>query len=341
MTKRLFLITLMILPAIPIPCWAVDMNSCVFNNHAKSIAFIEYSYKDDKGGHDTIKGSGFVISTDGHIVTASHVLRPSDQAKVTDESVAVHLESSTYPAISAQIVRRDNDLDVALLKIPTHPGQPWSALPVGDSSAIHVGSPVTGLGYPSGSDLSIIPTSLVTSPNTIIDGVAKPWWQTGLSLNPGDSGGPIFGPLGTVIGVAVAGRVGASLITYVIPLQYAHSLLEDAAVKMAAAGPCADAPVCRDVSHGLEKYAIDEPVGRWSDWRGGGYNRNAYCNDLLGALKSEYPDAEFTKTRDDEESRDKGFRQFEYRYFCEFRRQEQPIYREAKGVECLEKTSSP
>jgi hypothetical protein len=345
MLRLLFLSVLMIATVATMPCWAAEMDLCVFNNHAKSIASVEYTYKDGKGAGNTSKGSGFLVSSEGHILTAAHVLRPIDQSEVVEEAVTVQLGSSSseVPKIPAQIIKRDSDLDIALLKIPTHPDQPLMALPIGDSSAVHVGTLITGLGYPKGGDLSFIRTSAVISPNTIILGVAKPWWQTDLALNEGDSGGPLFGPLGTVIGIALASRSGATLITYVLPIQYAQSLLDLAAAKTMIAGPCADLPECEDPSHGLDKYAIDVPVGKWSDWRGGGYNRNAYCNDLLGELKFQYPKANFAKIRDDEHNRTINdladpfhkVGHVEYQYYCEFQRQEQPVYRRAKGVECL------
>ena len=98
---------------------------------------------------------------------------------------------------------------------------------------------MSGLGYPSGA-ISIIPESLITSPNAVVSGKLKPWWQTGLALNAGDSGGPIFGPKGNVIGVAEAMRDSAQLISYVIPLQFGSGLLASAGATTVPEGPCAE-----------------------------------------------------------------------------------------------------
>lgn len=315
--------------------WADSQLACLFDNHAAAIALTEYTYKDDQKGGDIVRGSGFIIRSDGHILTAAHVLRPLfEHVKIVEESVKVRLGSATAEAIPAIIIRRDAESDTALLKIEAR-DQRWPTLPIGKSAGLNVGTLLTALGYP-GSDLAIVPAAPISSRNSLVSGVLKPWWQTALALNPGNSGGPVFGPLGTVVGVAIAMREdNAQLISYVVPIQYAQPLLAQAGVALSVAGPCGDIPSCRLEAHGLDHYGVSEIIGRWSDWRGGGYNRPAYCNDLLGSLKAQFPNSNFTKIRDDENSRDTGFRHFEYRYYCEFNRQEGPIWRDAKDVNCI------
>jgi len=319
---------------------AIAQNAgCIFREHSPAAVFVEYTYttKDNETGRE--KGSGFVVSQSGHIVTNAHVVRPNDKGIVpTKEAVSVRiggLRSSEEPAI---IIRRDDEMDLALLKISVG-ANVLPTIPIGTSTGMDVGDKLTGLGYPD-SDVAIVPQAEITARNTVADGALRPWWQTGLALNPGNSGGPVFGKLGTIVGIAVAVRRNAQLISYVIPIQYAR-IIEEAGVKPTLAGPCADLPTCRHQKHGLDKYAIDVTADGWSGWRGGGYNRTAYCNDLLTSLRRSYPNSEFSKIRDDEESRDKGFRQIEYRYYCAFRRTEQPIYKEDRTVACVSNQAQP
>ena len=231
---------------------------------------------------------------------------------------------------------RDPSIDLALLQLDPRPeGGEWSTVRVGNSSNFAVGAPLIGLGFGSSGDIAIVPPGQKTAQNTIVDGVMKPWWQTNLSLNPGNSGGPIFGQLGTVVGIAVAKNDAAQLVTYVIPINFAQHLLDAANVQSQQAALCAVFPQCEHPSHGIDKYAIDETKNGWSGWRRGGYNRGAYCNDLLQQLQASYPASTFTFLRDDEQVRDAGFRVIEYRYYCEFRRRETPIYVSKRSIACV------
>jgi S1-C subfamily serine protease len=318
----------------PSPAQGTEAGRCLFDNAAASVAAVDYHFTDDQQASDSVQGTAFLVSSDGYLLTVAHVLHPiQEDVHVVTETVTVRFGPVGSTPIPATIVQRDYGSDLALLKIAPRPGG-WPALPIGDSSTIDVGDTLTGLGFPGG-DLAIVPTAQVTARTTRLQGQIKPWWQTALALNPGNSGGPIFNRSGTTVGLAVAVRENAQLITYVIPIQYAQYMLTAAGSVRSATGLCGSFPSCAHPSHGVDRYEIDRREERWSAWRDGGYNRTAYCNDFLGQLRSSYPNGQFEKVDDNEESRSDIFRHFEYRYFCAFRHTERPLYRTAAGPECV------
>lgn len=215
---------------------------CLFSKSRNSMAFIKYEYT-EKGGQSAPEyGSGFLVSADGYILTAAHVLSPPESVDAEDvvfEQVSVTLGTSVGgESETAAIIKRDRDLDVALLKIKEK-ASPRPFLKLGQSGNLAVGDELTGLGFPNGSDIAIVPTSSLTAKNAVISGVLKQFWQTGLAFNPGNSGGPVFDGKGLVVGIADRIAEEEQLISYVIPIQQASPMLSIAGVKVSETpGPC-------------------------------------------------------------------------------------------------------
>jgi putative serine protease PepD len=142
---------------------------------------------------DVGTGSGFVVSSDGYLVTNAHVVEGSGgkiQAKVGDGKV-----------LDAKLVGEDPSTDLALLKVSATNLKP---LTLADSSNVQVGDPAYAIGNPFGLDRTLttgVVSALqrqISSPNGFsIDDVI----QTDAAINPGNSGGPLFNTAGQVIGV--------------------------------------------------------------------------------------------------------------------------------------------
>jgi putative serine protease PepD len=162
----------------------------VYNNAKNAIAFI--SAQTSQG---TATGSGFVVSSDGKIVTNEHVIDGATQVTV---KVGVNGKAQT-----AQVIGADASKDLAVLKVD--PGTTkLHVLAFGDSSSVQVGDPVYAIGNPYGLD-DTLTSGIVSALNRQIqapDGTPTTGAiQTDAALNPGNSGGPLLDGSGKVIGV--------------------------------------------------------------------------------------------------------------------------------------------
>jgi S1-C subfamily serine protease len=174
-------------------------------------------------GGGTATGSGFVIDTDGHILTNNHVVSRA-------QTIRVKLGSSntTY---DAHVVGTDPATDLALLKIDA-PSSDLGPLALGDSSSVQVGDPVVAIGNPFGLDQTAT-TGIVSAlqrqiqaPNGFsISNVI----QTDASINPGNSGGPLINSSGQVIGITsqieTGGSGGSVGIGFAIPSNTARQVV--------------------------------------------------------------------------------------------------------------------
>ncbi|MGN0968174.1 MAG: S1C family serine protease [Oscillospiraceae bacterium] len=140
-------------------------------------------------------GSGFVISSDGYIVTNYHVIEGASTIKVT------FYDGTVY---DATLVGGEQSNDVAVLKIDAKGLKP---VIIGDSDAVNVGQAVTAIGNPLG-ELTFSQTAGIISAKdrtvTLTGGIEINMLQTDCTINSGNSGGPLFNNYGEVIGITSA-----------------------------------------------------------------------------------------------------------------------------------------
>ena len=165
-------------------------------------------------------GTGFVISTDGTILTNNHVVEGADQ-------VVVQLSNShPYPA---KVLGRDSATDIAIVKIESK--EALTALPLGDSDAADVGDWVVAIGNPFGLSHTVSVGIVSAKGRTREDVPLDPsgyydFLQTDASINPGNSGGPLLNLRGEVVGMNTAVRGGgAQGIGFAIPINMVQKLL--------------------------------------------------------------------------------------------------------------------
>lgn len=141
--------------------------------------------------HGESMGSGFIISSDGYVLTNHHVIDGADEVKV---------KLSDGREFTAKVVGSDEQSDVALLKIATT-GLP--ALRIGDSKALKPGQWAVAIGSPFGLDHSVTAgiISAVGRSNPYADQQYVPFIQTDVAINQGNSGGPLLNTRGEVIGI--------------------------------------------------------------------------------------------------------------------------------------------
>ena len=134
------------------------------------------------------EGSGFIISSDGLIMTNAHVVRGASE-------VTVRLtDRREYPA---KVIGIDARSDIALIRIKA---TNLPTVKIGDSRGLRVGEWVLAIGAPFGFDNSAT-AGIVSAKNRPLNGDAVPFIQTDVPINPGNSGGPLFNMRGEVVGV--------------------------------------------------------------------------------------------------------------------------------------------
>ena len=155
------------------------------------------------------KGSGFIISSTGIIVTNNHVVNEAKTVSVTLS------DGSTYPA---QVLGTDQRTDLAVLKI--NAGRPLPYVDLGSSANVEPGEWVIAMGNPFGLGGSVSAGIVSALGRDIGDGPYDRFIQVDAPINEGNSGGPLFDQQGDVIGVntAILSPTGGSVgIGFAIP----------------------------------------------------------------------------------------------------------------------------
>ena len=157
-------------------------------------------------------GSGFIISSDGLILTNAHVVR---------EAKDVTVKLSDRREYAAKVLGIDTATDIAVLRIDA------KNLPVvrlGDPKSLEVGDPVLAIGAPYGLEQTAT-SGIVSAKGRSLPGDAVvPFIQTDAAVNPGNSGGPLFDGTGSVVGInsQIYSRSGGFQgVSFAIPINVA------------------------------------------------------------------------------------------------------------------------
>jgi S1-C subfamily serine protease len=151
------------------------------------------------------EGSGFVLDTDGSIVTNAHVVTedPTTPTGERQEAKAVYVEFPDRNVVSAKIVGFDPFGDVALIQVDPD-GLDLRPLKLGDDSDLVVGQPVAAIGSPFGEQHSLS-VGIVSATDRSVDSLTEfqieGAIQTDASINPGNSGGPLLEADAKVVGI--------------------------------------------------------------------------------------------------------------------------------------------
>ncbi len=187
-------------------------------------SFSPFGEPEQEGG--TATGSGFVIDTEGHMLTNNHVVEGADriQVKLGDSETSYE----------AKVVGADPAMDLALLDVEA-PEDALHPLALGRSAEMEVGDPVVAIGNPFGLDRTVtsgIVSALqrqISAPDgfSISDVI-----QTDAAINPGNSGGPLINADGEVIGInsqiATGGGGGGNVgIGFAIPIDTVKAEIEE------------------------------------------------------------------------------------------------------------------
>jgi len=204
------------------------------------------------GSGEQSLGSGFILWSDGYILTNHHVIKDSKE-------VVVRL--SDRRQFEATVVGSDERSDIALLKIDA---KDLPAVKIGDVAKSRVGDWVLAIGSPFGFDYTVT-TGILSAKNRNLDTEQYvPFLQTDAAVNPGNSGGPLFNLKGEVLGInsqIYSQNGGFQGVAFAIPIDVAanvaKALKENGKVVRGWLGI-----VMQEVDRNLAKsFGMDKPGG--------------------------------------------------------------------------------
>jgi serine protease Do len=198
------------------------------------------------------QGSGFIISSDGLILTNAHVVRNAQEVTV---------KLADRRELKAKVLGADPATDIAVLRVSA------SALPTvkfGDPKALEVGDYVLAIGAPFGFDQSAT-AGIVSAKGRSLPGDAYvPFIQTDAAVNPGNSGGPLFDAAGNVVGINAqiySQTGGYQGLSFAIPIDVAlHA--KDQIVATGHASHARLGVMVQDLNQALaESFGLNRPDG--------------------------------------------------------------------------------
>lgn len=168
-------------------------------------------------------GSGFIISSDGLVVSNRHV--------VEDANATYTVQLADGTKHDAKVLARDTSIDLALLKIE---GKDFPTVELGDSDALELGQSVVAIGNALGEFSNSVTRGIVSGLNRKITAggvmsgseVIDQAIQTDAAINPGNSGGPLLTLDGKVIGVNTAVSQQGQSVGFAIPINVAKQSIE-------------------------------------------------------------------------------------------------------------------
>ena len=158
------------------------------------------------------QGSGFLVSSDGIVLTNAHVV---------DGAKEVTVKLSNHREYKAKVLGADRTSDIAVLKIDAHE---LPTVQIGDSNQLHVGDYVLAIGEPFGLEETAT-AGIVSAKGRSLPGDGYvPFIQTDAAVNPGNSGGPLFDANGNVVGINAqiyTNSGGYQGVSFAIPINLA------------------------------------------------------------------------------------------------------------------------
>ncbi len=223
------------------------------------------------GGGNVAQGTGFIVRSNGVILTNFHVIRGAQQAIVKLRTGEV------YDRV--WVLDYDAFRDLAVLKIQA------TRLPtvqLGPSEDVDVGDVVIAIGNPKGMEHTV--SDGIVSAKRVVEGTE--YIQMTAAISPGSSGGPLYSARGKVIGITTLTRADAQMMNFAVPLKYALPMLDASeAEKKTVAQVTAETgtrqrPEQREVADEERGNTVSDPSGTFlvtlpAGWRAMPPNENA------------------------------------------------------------------
>jgi serine protease Do len=213
-----------------------------------------FQQRGQRGGQVPFKGlgSGFIISSDGLILTNAHVVR---------EAKDVTVKLSDRREFTAKVLGSDTTTDIAVLRINA------TGLPVvrlGDPRQLEVGDPVLAIGAPYGLEQTATQGIVSAKGRSLPGDSVVPFIQTDAAVNPGNSGGPLFDGSGAVVGINAqiySQSGGFQGLSFAIPINVALKV-KDQIVATGKATHARLGVTVQDLNQALaESFGLKKPDG--------------------------------------------------------------------------------
>ena len=224
MTRRFAAALLALAVLTPPPAEAQNVGQ-MFRRVNPSVVIIRARWKEVAGTGQVTRvsevGSGVLVTADGKVITAAHVVQTADEITV---------EFLGGEQIGARVIASEPEADVSLLQLDRVPVKTTVAT-FGNSDRSEVGDQVFIIGAPYGiaHTLSVGYITGRHKPNTVYSEMAlAEFFQTDAAINPGNSGGPMFNMAGEVIGVAshnISKSGGSEGLGFVVTINMTRRLL--------------------------------------------------------------------------------------------------------------------
>ncbi len=207
-----------------LPAVVFVQSTTIENADARGGSPLDFFFRDRGGGGEQPRefrqdgaGSGFLVSSDGWIVTNNHVIEGAT-------SVTVLLDDHEY---EAKVQGADPATDIAVLRIERD--EPFAYLALGSSEELRVGEWVMAVGNPL-SLASSVTVGIVSAKGRVLPGLTGDtsfdnFIQTDAAINRGNSGGPLVNLRGEVIGISTAMNFGAENIGFAVPVDTLKNVL--------------------------------------------------------------------------------------------------------------------
>ncbi len=198
------------------------------------------------------KGSGFIISSDGFVLTNAHVVEGSDEILVG---------MSDRRELNAKVVGTDTRTDVALLKVDA---ENLPTVRIGDPAQLKVGQWVLAIGSPFGFDYTATQGIISSLSRNLPSGGYVSFIQTDAAVNPGNSGGPLFNLNGDVIGVnsQIYTRSGGYQgVSFAIPIDLVMDIVDQLRTTGRVSRGWLGVLIQEVTSELAESFGLDKPKG--------------------------------------------------------------------------------
>ena len=198
------------------------------------------------------QGSGFIISSDGLILTNAHVVR---------EAKDVTVKLSDRREFSAKVLGSDPTTDIAVLRINA---KDLPTVRLGDPRQLEVGDPVLAIGAPYGLEQSATQGIVSAKGRSLPGDTVVPFIQTDAAVNPGNSGGPLFDGSGAVVGINAqiySQSGGFQGLSFAIPINVALKV-KDQIVATGKASHARLGVTIQDLNQALaQSFGLERPDG--------------------------------------------------------------------------------